>query len=70
MEEKLNLWLFLDLFVRIITLTVIAKILAKTMHGIILTIFIGLFILWAFRPFCLTLIKKFELQKFFKRIKK
>ena len=49
-KNPFNLWLVLDLFVRIMTMLAIVVILAKYMQGIKLTIFIVLFILWAFRP--------------------
>ena len=49
-KNPFSIWLILDLFVRIITMLAIVVILAKYMQGIKLTIFIILFILWAFRP--------------------
>jgi hypothetical protein len=49
-NNPFNLWLVLDLFVRIMTMLAIVVILAKYMQGVKLTIFIVLFILWAFRP--------------------
>lgn len=49
-KNPFNLWLVLDLFVRIMTMLAIAVVLANYMQGIKLTVFIALFILWAFRP--------------------
>ncbi len=62
MEGKLNLWLILDLFVRIMTMIAVVIILAKSFQGIILSLFVILFISWAFRPVYLAF-KNFKLPK-------
>jgi hypothetical protein len=50
MEEKFNLWLILDITIRIFAVIALVPIIAKYYQNIWLTILIGLFILWAFRP--------------------
>jgi len=52
-EEKFSIWLILDLFVNIITMLAVVTILSNYFQGIKLVLFIGLFLLWAFRPFYL-----------------
>ena len=46
-----GIWAIIDVFVNILTLVVVVSILAKTMSGWALTFMIGVFIIWAFRPF-------------------
>jgi len=53
-RDSLNLlWSILDLFVRIITMLVVVVILSRYLQDPLLTFFILLFIIWAFRPFIL-----------------
>lgn len=50
MKDKFNVWLIIDIFVRIMTMLAVVIILAKRNSGVFLTFLILIFIAWAFRP--------------------
>ena len=54
-ERFTLLWEIIDLFVRIITAVAVLIIISNNMQGIILTILVIIFIIWAFRPFIIAL---------------
>lgn len=63
-KEKFNSWTFvwalIDTFVRILTLTAVAVIIAKTIKNLGLALIILVFVIWAFRPMYLAFKESIE----------
>lgn len=68
-KNPFTIWLILDLFVNVLTMLAVVTVLGNQFKGLILTVFIVLFIMWAFRPVWLAW-KNFNLPPKKKREKK